>query len=181
MKLYFSQINAIYLVINGLMGTTKTENTKFKIAFNSHNKKKLNKIIEQVDEELYEKKIDLSLVGPNKEVLKDEKGDFKYSKEGLKELNRFMKKQMDKIFEVDFYKVPVDALAKEEIAHFGELNEDGTIQFNDKFQDTELNDALRCIVEFNDGIKPTEAVELEVEQPALGADAVELAKNRFKK
>ena len=102
----------------------KSNMTKLAYSFKNENFKNWNEInkTEYVDV-IEDKRLELALVGTNKEVLLDEKGNYKFTKEGIRELKEFDENLLNSEFDFTFYQVKFEDLTTEESEVFYKENE----------------------------------------------------------
>lgn len=136
------KINEAINISAQIVRAGKEPNTKLSLAHNNHNLKKYKKISDDFNEKLEEKRLDLALVGDIGEVLYDEKQNYLFSKEGIKELTKYQKELLDTDYEFEFYTLDFNKLTNDEKSLFCKLDEDGEFISYDITHDEEKHEIL---------------------------------------
>ena len=97
MKLTIKQINEFSIVGSAYM---KDHNNKLSYAIRKVNKN-ITSVVESINENIEDLRIEHCSVDEKGNVLKDEKGNYKFSKDGLRALAKAVKELNNKIFEIE--------------------------------------------------------------------------------
>lgn len=95
--------------------------TKFVYACKK-NLDKLNEALKEHDVLMADKRIELCVLGENKEVLQDEKGGYRFTPENLKKLNEFYRNELSKEIQYEGYIATDFSDIKEDINALEALN-----------------------------------------------------------
>lgn len=148
-KITFGKLASIIKFQKSIIDLAKSTNTKLVYSYTKNNKE-LTKISTNLDEKLADKRIDLCLTGSNGEILLNADKSYKFSKEGLKELNAFTKSLYEEEVSFNFMKTKYSDLSNEEKLTFIDLE---TNKYSVSIQEEEQEALHYIISDFPDNLK----------------------------
>lgn len=148
-KITFGQLASIIKFQKSIIDLAKSTNTKLVYSYTKNNKE-LTKISTGLDEKLADKRIDLCLTGSNGEILLNTDQSYKFSKEGLRELNAFTKSLYEEEVSFSFMKTKYSDLSNEEKLTFTDLE---TGEYSMSIQEEEQEALHYIISDFPDNLK----------------------------
>jgi len=148
-KITFGQLASIIKFQKSIIDLAKSTNTKLVYSYTKNNKE-LTKISTGLDEKLSDKRIDLCLTGSNGEILLNPDQSYKFSKEGLRELNAFTKSLYEQEVSFSFMKTKYSDLSNEEKLTFTDLE---TGKYSMSIQEEEQEALHYIISDFPDNLK----------------------------
>lgn len=147
-KISFNKLNSTIKFQKSILDLAKSTNTKLVYGFTKNNKA-LQKIASELEEKLSDKKIDLCLTDSTGAILLNNDQSYKYSKEGVKELNAYIKLLNEEEITFDFYKVKFSDLSDLEKSTFLDSESNFLVSIQEE-EKTALN---YIICDFPDNLK----------------------------